>query len=141
MSGAQLLGEGEATSSLASAQSVDAAAFSASMPERPTFAAPWQARAFAMTLSLHKAGVFTWAEWAAALSEELHEHQNPALCGDDYYHCWVEALDHLVQQKQVASGAQIDALAQAWHEAAERTPHGEPVSLAQDVLRTVQVSA
>ena len=31
----------------------------------PVFAAPWQAQAFALTLSLHERGAFTWKEWAA----------------------------------------------------------------------------
>ena len=37
----------------------------------PVFEAPWQAHAFAMTLSLHERGVFTWSEWASALSEQI----------------------------------------------------------------------
>ena len=34
----------------------------------PVFKAPWEAHAFAMTLKLHECGVFSWSEWAAALS-------------------------------------------------------------------------
>src|SRR5260221_5327164 len=37
----------------------------------PVFKAPWEAQAFAMTLSLHARGVFTWSEWAGALAREL----------------------------------------------------------------------
>ena len=33
----------------------------------PVFSAPWEAQAFAMTLSLHARGVFTWREWADVL--------------------------------------------------------------------------
>jgi nitrile hydratase accessory protein len=101
-----------------------------SLPDQPTFAAPWQARAFAMTLNLHEQGVFTWNEWAAALSEELAEHQNPARCGDDYYHCWVEALEALVTRKGVSTPAQLHRLTEAWEAAAQHTPHGEPIALA-----------
>ena len=35
----------------------------------PVFRAPWEAQAFAMALTLHDRGVFTWPEWAAALPE------------------------------------------------------------------------
>ena len=37
----------------------------------PVFAAPWQAQAFAMVLTLYDKGLFTWPEWAAALSSEI----------------------------------------------------------------------
>lgn len=41
------------------------------MNEGFVFAEPWQAHAFAMTLQLHEKGVFTWPEWAAALTHEI----------------------------------------------------------------------
>jgi hypothetical protein len=31
----------------------------------PVFRAPWEAQAFAMAVTLHERGVFTWQEWAA----------------------------------------------------------------------------
>ena len=34
----------------------------------PVFREPWEARAFAMALALHEAGVFTWKEWAETLA-------------------------------------------------------------------------
>ena len=37
----------------------------------PVFAEPWQAHAFALVLSLHERGLFTWPEWAAALAREI----------------------------------------------------------------------
>jgi nitrile hydratase accessory protein len=39
------------------------------------FAEPWQAHAFAMTLQLHEKGLFTWPEWAAALTQEISNAQ------------------------------------------------------------------
>ena len=44
-----------------------------SMNEGFVFAEPWQAHAFAMTLQLHEKGVFTWPEWAAALTHEIRQ--------------------------------------------------------------------
>ena len=37
----------------------------------PVFREPWEASAFALAVSLHARGVFTWPHWAAALAEEL----------------------------------------------------------------------
>ena len=39
--------------------------------DAPVFDEPWQAEAFAMTVALHERGLFSWAEWAAALSAEV----------------------------------------------------------------------
>lgn len=39
----------------------------------PTFAEPWQAEAFALTVRLHEAGCFSWPEWAAMLAALLRE--------------------------------------------------------------------
>src|ERR1700752_3498990 len=36
----------------------------------PVFREPWEARAFAMALALHEAGIFTWKEWTEALGPE-----------------------------------------------------------------------
>ena len=32
-------------------------------PEPPVFAAPWEAQTFALVVSLHDAGLFTWSDW------------------------------------------------------------------------------
>ena len=37
----------------------------------PVFAEPWQAQAFAMALALHERGLFSWPEWAEALSTQI----------------------------------------------------------------------
>ena len=39
--------------------------------EGPVFRAPWEARAFAMALALHKRGLFSWPEWTATLADEI----------------------------------------------------------------------
>jgi len=41
----------------------------------PVFREPWEAQAFAMALALHERGVFTWAQWATALAEEIRSAQ------------------------------------------------------------------
>jgi nitrile hydratase accessory protein len=65
----------------------------------PVFSAPWQAQAFAMTLALHERGLFSWGEWAQALSQAIASAQaagDPDL-GDTYYHHWLDALETLLR--------------------------------------------
>ncbi len=97
----------------------------------PVFAAPWQAQAFAMTLQLHQRGLFSWPEWAAALSAQITAAQaaGDADLGDTYYHHWLAALEALVAEKGAADAATLARHAAAWGHAAERTPHGQPIAL------------
>jgi nitrile hydratase accessory protein len=64
----------------------------------PVFNEPWEARAFAMTLALHERGVFTWQQWADALSRQITEARaaGDADLGDTYYQHWLRALESLV---------------------------------------------
>jgi len=66
----------------------------------PVFNEPWEARAFAMTLALHERGVFTWPQWAAALSREIDRAHasGDADLGDTYYQHWLLALESLVKE-------------------------------------------
>jgi nitrile hydratase accessory protein len=66
--------------------------------DSPVFNEPWEARAFAMTLALHERGVFTWPQWAAALSREIDRARaaGDADLGDTYYRHWLRALESLV---------------------------------------------
>lgn len=97
----------------------------------PVFAEPWQAQAFAMVVALNERGLFTWSEWAEALSSELSEHRAYD-DGSHYYEYWLEALEHLLIAKGHATHAGVDDLAAAWARAAEATPHGKPIELAND---------
>jgi nitrile hydratase accessory protein len=97
----------------------------------PVFREPWEAQAFAMTLSLHARGVFTWTEWAAALSQEIKRAQaaGDPDTGETYYRHWLAALERLVADKGVANGETLHRYKHAWEHACERTPHGEPIEL------------
>ena len=99
--------------------------------EGPVFEAPWQAHAFAMTLSLHERGVFTWSEWATALSEEIRSAQwaRDSDRGDTYYLHWLKALEALVSRKGVTSNVELARYERAWRNAAQRTVHGAPIVL------------
>lgn len=100
----------------------------------PVFPEPWAAEAFAMTVHLHQRGLFTWSEWAQTLSAELHQ-PGRAIDGSDYFDCWVAALSQILASKGVADGETILSLQRSWQRAAEATPHGRPIELANDPLR------
>jgi len=66
--------------------------------DSPVFNEPWEARAFAMVLALHERGLFTWPQWAAALSRQITQAQTAGYAdlGDTYYQHWLLALESLV---------------------------------------------
>lgn len=97
----------------------------------PVFQEPWQAQAFAMTVHLHEKGLFSWPEWAASLSWEVHRAERAA-DGSDYFEAWVAALCHLLVDKGVADLETILALQESWKRAAEATPHGQPIERTND---------
>ena len=107
----------------------------------PVFTEPWQAQAFAMALALHQKGLFTWVEWAQALSEHIAAAQaaGDADLGDTYYHYWLAALESLVAAKGASTVDELVAYQRAWRHAADRTPHGQPIELTgQDCGATAQ---
>ncbi|TPI10066.1 nitrile hydratase accessory protein [Mesorhizobium sp. B4-1-3] len=99
--------------------------------DEPVFAEPWQAEAFALTVALHGKGLFSWSEWAEALSAEVKQ-PGAASDGHDYYEHWLAALEKLLSRKGIAPKREIDELAAAWERAAHATPHGKPILLEND---------
>ena len=99
--------------------------------EGPTFREPWEAQAFAMALTLHQRGVFTWSEWAAALGQEIKraQAQGDPDTGETYYHHWLATLERLVAEKGVTNHDALVRYRDAWDHAADRTPHGAPIEL------------
>src|SRR5438270_381254 len=75
----------------------------------PVFREPWEAQAFAMTLALHERGLFTWPEWAAALSAEIKRAQaaGDPDTGETYYRHWLNALERLVAEKGVTDAGTL----------------------------------
>ena len=97
----------------------------------PVFREPWEAQAFAMALTLHDRGLFTWNEWAATLADEIKRAQanGDPDTGEPYYRHWLATLERLVAEKGVASPATLRRYHDAWDHAADRTPHGSPIEL------------
>lgn len=97
----------------------------------PVFREPWEAQCFAMALSLHERGLFTWSEWAAMLADEIKRAQalgNPDM-GETYYQHWQAALERVVAAKGVTDPDTLARYRNAWDNAADRTPHGLPITL------------
>ncbi|OBB16424.1 nitrile hydratase accessory protein [Mycobacteriaceae bacterium 1482268.1] len=98
--------------------------------DEPVFAEPWEARAFAIVVSLHERGVYTSVEWADALATRIKAAQtagDPDI-GDTYYHHWLGALEDLLARKGIG-GNETARWRDAWQRAANRTPHGKPIEL------------
>jgi nitrile hydratase accessory protein len=97
----------------------------------PVFREPWEAQAFAMALSLHERGLFTWNEWAATLADEIKRAQaaGDPDTGETYYRHWLATLERLIAAKGVASLETQHRYRDAWDHAADRTPHGSPIEL------------
>lgn len=97
----------------------------------PTFAAPWQANAFALVRALQDGGVLAPGQWSNALGEEIRRARRHALAdsSEAYHACWLAALEQVVTDKALISRAELDRVRLAWHNAARRTPHGSPIVL------------
>jgi nitrile hydratase accessory protein len=96
----------------------------------PVFRAPWEARAFALTLALYERGFFTWSEWTQVLSGEMRsaEAQGDRGDGSTYYRHWLAAIERLVTAKGLTSQAALAQRRAAWDRPdapRRRDPSGE----------------
>jgi nitrile hydratase accessory protein len=110
--------------------------------EGPVFREPWEAQAFAMALTLHERGVFTWPEWAEALGAEIKRAQaaGDPDTGETYYRHWLATLERLVAAKGVTTAETLHRYRDAWDHAADRTPHGAPIVLREEDFATTSRS-
>jgi nitrile hydratase accessory protein len=100
-------------------------------PEPPQFDEPWQAEALALSMALVKAGRCSSSEWAAILGAAIRRAQaaDDRDDGSSYYNHVLDALEHLVIEKSMATQEALAARKEAWRAAYARTPHGQPVVL------------
>src|SRR5690606_11357830 len=87
--------------------------------EGPVFREPWEAQAFAMAVTLHGRGLFTWQEWAATLAGEIKRAQaaGDPDTGETYYLHWLAALERLVAEKGVTTADTLHRYRDAWDRA------------------------
>ena len=102
--------------------------------EGPAFREPWEAQAFALAVSLHERGLFTWKEWAASLGEEIKNAQaaGDPDTGETYYRHWLATLERIVAEKGLVDAGTLVRTRDAWQRACARTPHGVPIELKPD---------
>jgi nitrile hydratase accessory protein len=73
------------------------------------FAEPWESRAFGVTIALHQDGLFTWDEFKDRLIAAIArwEAEHPDGEGYRYYACWLDALQTLLDERQLLSNADV----------------------------------
>ncbi|WP_430910720.1 nitrile hydratase accessory protein [Methylobacterium sp. sgz302541] len=103
--------------------------------EAQAFREPWEAQVFAMAVSLHEAGLFTWPEWTEELAAAMRTDPSAGPCGEASYYAWLIALEAILVRKAVTDRAALAALRDAWDTAARATPHGQPIALAASGTR------
>ncbi len=70
--------------------------------EGAVFDSPWEAKVFAVIVSLHQQGYFEWSEWAATISDEIaldkgRERETP------YYELWLRAAERIIESKGICT--------------------------------------
>ena len=97
----------------------------------PVFDAPWHAQLFALTVHMNEAGHFSWMDWAERFGATLRAHglKRELNGGEDYFMAWLEALERLMAERDMAGADALSEMRAAWERAYLRTPHGHPVTL------------
>ena len=78
----------------------------------PVFAEPWEAKAFAMIVSLADAGYFEWSDWVDCFSKQVAAATAVEVAGGKpktYYEQWLDAAEVLLCDKGVTSREQLMA--------------------------------
>lgn len=100
--------------------------------DAPAFDRPWQAQAFALTVELHKRGLFSWPDWVETFSTQIKA--APAgpdeSVNDAYFRQWLAALERMTARVSPIAPDEIAGRAEEWRQAYLNTPHGHPVLLA-----------
>ena len=99
---------------MASAEACGSAADFAATPGIPrdgdgvVFAAPWEAKAFALVVHLYQQGRFTWQEWVDVFSGEIaaDRARSPAT---PYYEHWLHAYETLLVEKGAITADELAA--------------------------------
>ena len=106
----------------------------ASVDGDPVFDEAWQAQALAIADTLVQNGMFSAAEWSAALGEALQAAASGDAVDDQetYYRCVLSALETLVAGHSDIGREAMTGKREDWEQAYRSTPHGQPVNLKTD---------
>ena len=81
--------------------------------EGPVFAAPWEAKAFALAVGLCEQGRYSWREFQHHLIEQIGADEKAAraerVAPPGYYHSFLAAALKLYAQKELLAPAEIEA--------------------------------
>lgn len=79
------------------------------------FAEPWESRAFGLAFALYDRGYFTWEDFQQALILAVADWERQDPGGEDwsYYRCWLQALERLLEDRQLVASTEVDARAVA----------------------------
>lgn len=80
--------------------------------EGAVFNSPWEAKVFAVIVSLHQQGHFEWSEWAETISDEIardkgREPETP------YYELWLRAAERIIEAKGLCGSGDLGAIKNA----------------------------
>ena len=92
------------------------AALSVALPDKAdgsiVFAEPWEARAFAIIVTMSQSGHFSWSEWAECFAKEIAAATAAEAAGGrpkTYYEQWLRAAETLMIDKGVTTREQLIA--------------------------------
>ena len=85
------------------------------------FRAPWESRVFGLTMALHERGLLDWNRFRECLIAEIAAWEQRAAAGEwSYYACWQAALERLLADDGLCTGAELDSR----HRDYAARPHG-----------------
>lgn len=76
------------------------------------FRSPWEAKAFAIVVTMSQAGHFSWTEWVDCFAEQVAAATKDEAEGRSpktYYQQWLDALELLLTAKGMTSSEQLMA--------------------------------
>lgn len=79
-------------------------------PAETAFQSPWEAKAFALVVSLSEAGYFSWSEWVACFSRHVARAEQAQARGElakTYFEQWVDAAEELLVARRLTSHEQL----------------------------------
>jgi nitrile hydratase accessory protein len=96
-----------------------------------SFAEPWMARAFGLTLALSERGLFTLKDFQVALIRTVAAFERAGCVADEgaYYTRWLEALTGLLREHDLLAGERIEKIELSLtSEAAARKEHQHQIA-------------
>jgi len=84
-------------------------------PDQANFAEPWEARVFALTVSLAESGRLVWNEFRDLLIAEIVIADAAERAGNPhptYYECWLAAFEKLLAAKGMTDEAEVSQRAE-----------------------------